>query len=74
MGEIQLNESMRELAKNLFEDIHTLRESGVEIERRVPLEIMTLNALSNVAQHYMKNLLRIQRKSLLIFAPIIITL
>lgn len=47
-------EKINTLCDQIYEDIHNLRESGnYDVEKRLGVEIMALNALSNAAKTIM---------------------
>ena len=42
-----MGEEIKNLIKNVLEDVKVLREIGMEVKERLPIEIMALNAVAN---------------------------
>lgn len=42
-----MKEQIERLAQELFEDVQTIRDSGLEEKERIGIEIMAVNALCN---------------------------
>nr|DAP84254.1 MAG TPA: hypothetical protein [Caudoviricetes sp.] len=52
-----MNEKIKTLSDQVYEDIQILRESGnYDVEKRLGVEIMALNALSNAYEKTGQNL------------------
>lgn len=52
-----MNEKIKTLSDQVYEDIQILRESGnYDVEKRLGVEIMALNALSNAYEKTVQNL------------------
>lgn len=42
-----MESQIKELIKNVLEDVKVLREIDMEVKERLPIEIMALNAVAN---------------------------
>lgn len=42
-----MGEEIKNLIKNVLEDVKVLREIDMEVKERLPIEIMALNAVAN---------------------------
>ena len=58
-----MQEKIKTLSNQVFEDIQSLRETGnYDVEKRLGVEIMALNALSNAYEKTGQKLLRPVKK------------
>ena len=56
---IKMKDKIQTLCNQVFEDVQTLRESGnYDVEKRIGVEIMALNAISNAYEKTGQKLLR----------------